>query len=185
MQRRRQRGAIAIAGAFIALAATGWAAGMRAFPGNGIYRVGKDIAPGTYRSRGGDGCYWARLRSFNGDLDAILANTNADGPTLATIKPTDRGFETQRCGTWTSSLVRITRSRTRFGSGTFIVGIDIAPGTYRSNGRGDCYWARLRTFTGDLSALIANNNTSGPTIVSISARDRGFESTRCGTWTRL
>lgn len=177
-------GVIAI-GVSLVFGLSGWAASTRTFPGNGIYRVGKDIAPGTYRSRGGDGCYWARLRSFGGDLSAILANANPDGPTLVTIKATDRGFETQRCRTWTSSLVRITRSKTRFGPGVFIVGTDIAPGTYRSNGRGDCYWARLRAFTGDLGALIANNNTSGPTIVTISAGDRGFESTRCGTWTRL
>jgi hypothetical protein len=176
---------LVIIGVLSGFAATGWAAAARTFPGSGIYRVGKDIAPGTYRSRGGDGCYWARLRSFGGDLNSILANTTADGPTLVTLRPTDRGFETRRCGTWTSSLVRITRSKTRFGPGTFVVGVDIAPGTYRSNGRGDCYWARLRSFTGDLNSILANSNTSGPTIVSISAGDRGFQSTRCGTWTRL
>ncbi len=179
--------AVAVGGVLWSVGSTaiGWAGTARSFPGNGIYRVGKDVAAGTYRSRGGSGCYWARLRAFSGDLNAILANMNVDGPTVVTIKPTDRGFETQRCGTWTSSLVRITRSKTRFGAGTFIVGIDIAPGTYRSSGRGACYWARLRNFSGDLGSIIANNNTSGPTIVSISRGDRGFESTRCGTWTRL
>lgn len=152
--------------------------------GDGTHVVGKDIPPATYRTRGGSGCYWARLRSFGGGLNAILANDNADGPAVVTILRTDRGFETRRCGTWTSNLARITKSKTRFGQGTFIVGTDIAPGTYRGRGDG-CYWARLRSFTGGLNSIIANDNATGPTVVTINRRDKGFLSRRCGTWTRL
>jgi hypothetical protein len=71
-----------------------------------------------------------------------------------------------------------------FASGTFIVRTDIAPGTYRARGSG-CYWARLRAFTGELGAIIANGNPRGQAIVTIKASDRGFTSTRCGTWTRF
>jgi hypothetical protein len=152
---------------------------------DGTYRVGKDIRPGTYRSHGGSGCYWARLRSFSGSLNAILANENESGPAIVTIKRTDRGFETQGCGNWTRNLKRITKSKTRFGQGTFLVGVDIAPGTYRSRGGGGCYWARLRAFTGALSAIIANDNASGSAIVTIKRTDRGFKSSGCGTWSRL
>jgi hypothetical protein len=152
--------------------------------GDGTYRVGKDIRPGTYRSLGGDGCYWARLKSFGGGLNAILANANASGPTLVTIKRTDKGFETSGCSNWTKNLKRITKSKTRFGEGTFIVRTDIAPGTYRSRGGSSCYWARLRAFTGELGAVIANDNASGSTIVTISSNDKGFESSGCGTWSR-
>jgi hypothetical protein len=152
--------------------------------GDGTHRVGRDIPARTYRAaRPDDGCYWARLRNFSGNLNAILANENASGPTLVTLKPTDKGFETARCGPWTSSLARITKSRTRFGEGTYIVGTDIAPGTYSARGAG-CYWARLRAFTGELSAIIANDNATGRTIVTISRGDRGFTSSRCGTWSR-
>lgn len=153
--------------------------------GEGAQRVGKDIAPGTYRARGQDGCYWARLRSFSGGLNAIIANTNASGPTIVTIKRTDRGFESNGCGTWTSNLARITKSKTSFGQGEFIVRTDIAPGTYRSRGSSGCYWARLRSFTGELNSIIANANTSGSTIVTIGRADRGFESSGCGRWARL
>jgi hypothetical protein len=69
---------------------------------DGIWRVGKDIGAGTYRSRGGDNCYWARLRSFSGNLNAILANANPAGPTVVTLKPTDKGFETNGCGNWST-----------------------------------------------------------------------------------
>jgi len=153
--------------------------------GEGTQRIGIDIAPGTYRSRGGDGCYWARLSSFSGSLYSILANANPTGPTIVTINRTDKGFESSACGTWTSNLGRITKSTTSFGQGEFIVGTDIAPGTYRSRGGDGCYWARLRSFSGGLNSIIANANPAGTTIVTISRTDRGFESAGCATWTRF
>ncbi len=152
--------------------------------GDGTYRVPRDVPAGTYRAKDADGCYWARLKNFSGSFNALIANENSDGPTLVTIKRTDRGFETTRCGRWTSDLRRITSSRTRFGEGKYIVGVDIAPGTYRARGEG-CYWARLRGFSGDFNELIANGNPDGQAIVTIARSDRGFESARCGTWKRF
>ena len=153
--------------------------------GDGMHIVGRDIPARTYRAAGsGDDCYWARLRNFSGSLNSIIANGNTSGPEVVTIKSGDRGFESNRCGTWTSDLRRITRSRTRFGPGTYIVGTDVAPGTYTARGSG-CYWARVRAFTGDLNAIIANGNASGRVIVTISRSDRGFQSSRCGTWSRV
>src|SRR5262245_36466949 len=165
---------------FGATASSAW----RTF-GNGTYRVGRDVPPGTYRSRGGDGCYWARLKGFTGERHDIAANENADGPTLVTLLRTDKGFESNGCARWTSNLARITKSKTRFGPGAFIVGTDIAPGTYRSSRSGDCYWARLRSFTGSLNSIIANGTPGGRTIVTIRRTDRGFRSSGCGTWTRF
>jgi hypothetical protein len=67
---------------------------------DGIYLVGVDIKPGTYRSGPNPDCYWARLSDTNGDLDSILANNNG-GNQVVTIKRTDKAFETARCGEWT------------------------------------------------------------------------------------
>lgn len=67
---------------------------------DGIYLVGADIKPGTYRSGASPDCYWARLRNTNGDLDSIITNHNG-GNSVVTIKSTDKAFETARCGTWT------------------------------------------------------------------------------------
>jgi hypothetical protein len=78
------------------------------------------------------------------------------------------------CGNWTSNLTRITKSKTRFGAGTYIVRTDISPGTYRSRAGGACYWARLCSFTGSTSAIISNDNVVGSTIVTIRRTDRGF-----------
>lgn len=66
----------------------------------GTLIVGTDLRPGTYRSTGGDGCYWARLGGFSGELDDIIANENASGAAVVTIATGDEGFTSQRCGTW-------------------------------------------------------------------------------------
>jgi len=153
---------------------------------DGVYQVGTDIQPGTYRTReGSPGCYYARLGGFSNELNDIIANANTDAPAIVTIKPTDAGFDSQGCGTWTQDLSAITESKTSFGEGAYIVGTDIEPGTYRSSGSSGCYYARLRNFTADLNSIIANGNTDTSTVVTIKPTDVGFESLDCGTWTRL
>ena len=150
---------------------------------DGAWRVGQDVQPGTYRTRTGSrGCYFDRLSGFSGQLADILANENEDGPAVITIGPDDKGFDSKRCATWTSDLSAITQSRTSFGEGEFIVGTDIQPGTYRSDGPGDCYWSRVSGWSHELTDVIANDNTAGPAIVTIAATDKGFTSRRCGTW---
>ncbi len=52
----------------------------------------------------------------------------------------------------------------QFGDGLYLVGTDITPGEYKSDGPtagGHCYWARLNNSSGD--DIIANNLTEGPT----------------------
>lgn len=70
--------------------------------GNGTFRVGVDIAPGTYVAPGGSGCYWERQSVFGGGgVDAIIANDFArGGQVVVTILATDKGFKTSGCGTW-------------------------------------------------------------------------------------
>jgi hypothetical protein len=69
--------------------------------GDGTYIVGTDIQAGTYRTNGGKGCYFSRLKGFGQTLDDIIANDNTDSTAIVTISPTDRGFTSRRCGTWT------------------------------------------------------------------------------------
>jgi hypothetical protein len=154
--------------------------------GDGTYQVGTDIQPGTYRTReGSPNCYYERLRNFTGGLNSILANNNTNAPAVVTIKPTDAGFNSQGCGTWTKDLSAITTSKTSFGEGAYIVGRDIVPGTYRSSGGNNCYYERLRDFTGGMNSIIANGLPTAPTIVTIKPTDEGFQSLDCGTWTML
>jgi hypothetical protein len=153
--------------------------------GDGTWQVGKDIMAGTYRTRvASPGCYFARLSGFGGTLGEIIANENADFPWVVTIAASDKGFESDDCGTWTADLSAITSSRTSFDDGVYIVGTDITAGTYKSAGEAGCYWARLSGFGDTNNQIIANDNTDTPAIVTIAAKDKGFESKGCGTWTR-
>lgn len=65
-----------------------------------------------------------------------------------------------------------------FGSGTHLVGVDIQPGTYRSDSP-YCYWARLRDTTGSSDSIIANGIAEGPTTVTIAPDDNAFETNGC------
>ncbi len=70
--------------------------------GNGQYRVGTDIAPGTYVAPGGSGCYWERQATFGGGSvgDIIANDLSFGGQVVVTIAATDRGFKTSSCGIW-------------------------------------------------------------------------------------
>ena len=173
--------------------------------GNGVFEVGVDIAPGTYRSTGPTTamplCSYARLRSAGGgttNLDNIIAIENVQGPAIVTVEPADGGFFSQGCEQWEkvqSSGANSADSgapsgpRTSFDNGIFQVGVDIAPGTYRSEGPEPggifCSYMRLRDVgagTSDLNNVIAIENVDGPAIVTIVASDGGFMSQSCLTW---
>lgn len=64
--------------------------------------------------------------------------------------------------------------------GTYVVGVDILPGMYRTPGGTHCYWARLRSL--DTSDIIDNNNSTGPQAVDILPTDRAFLTDNCQTW---
>jgi hypothetical protein len=150
--------------------------------------VGVDIPPGTYRAANpSQGCYWERLRGFSGEFEDLIANNFTDAPEVVTIAPTDAGFSSDGCGTWTSDLSPITSSPTApFGEGKFIVGVDVAPGTWRnSDSSGGCYWERLSGFSGEFGDLIANEFSNSIQVVTIGPGDAGFASSGCGTWTKI
>ena len=153
--------------------------------GDGTYVVGKDIKPGTYRTRvGSSGCYYERLSGFGGSLGEIIANDNTDYPAIVTIDPTDKGFKSQDCGTWTQDISQITKSKTTFPDGMYIVGTDIQPGTYKNSGQASCYYSRLSNFSdAGTDGIISNDNTDNAAIVTIDSTDAGFKSSSCGTWT--
>ena len=69
--------------------------------GDGMYFVGTDITPGTYRNTASHGCYYARLSGFENAFDDIIANNYVDTSALVTIAASDKGFESSGCGTWT------------------------------------------------------------------------------------
>lgn len=80
--------------------------------------------------------------------------------------------------------------RTNFGDGTFVVGTDIQPGIYRTDGPYQrpvpgCYWARLSGLGGTTAEIIANASGNGPTTVTVRAGDAAFESSGCLPWAKI
>ena len=77
---------------------------MLATPGQpfreGDYLVHAEVAPGRYVASNGPGCYWARVKDFS-DPNGSSIIANARNVPLVDIAPTDFGFSSDHCGTWT------------------------------------------------------------------------------------
>lgn len=159
------------------------AAPAAAISGDGTYTVPGDIAPGTYTAeQAQSGCYWQTAKDASGSLDSIIANENAAGPTVVTIPTNAKTFQTNGCGPWVKGTPTFVTSKTSIGEGTWAVGANVAPGTYKAPGGSGCYWARLRNFVGGIDSIIANDNASGQVVVTIAATDKGFQQHGCGTF---
>jgi len=157
---------------------------------NGTYKVGSQIAPGTYiSSASAEGCYWERRSSAGSSLSGVVANDFADGQQIVTITAKDRYFKTTDCGTWTR-FVALGGVRTSIpGDGVFAVNSQLKPGTYRTSGPAagsyGCYWEIDSDFLGGLDSIIDNGNEYGSAYVTIDASDKGFRTSGCATWKRV
>lgn len=73
---------------------------------DGTYEVGVDLAAGRYKTPGPDGsgaldmCYVARSSNDSGELDSIIANDIAQGPSSVTVKKGEFAKFSGGC-TWT------------------------------------------------------------------------------------
>jgi hypothetical protein len=70
--------------------------------GDGTFKVGTDIAPGTYASAGpvdGRVCYWKRTASADAGGHTI-DNAMSKKPQVVSIDPTDAAFKTDGCQPW-------------------------------------------------------------------------------------
>ena len=67
-------------------------------PGDGLWLVGEDVVPGTYRGEGGDWCLWQRLDGFEPTLDSVITGGS---DRKVTIEDGDLAFVTEGCGSWT------------------------------------------------------------------------------------
>lgn len=68
------------------------------FPGDGTFVVGEDVTPGTYRSAGTSGCYYAFMSSLGAGAE-IIDNNLTDGPAVVSLVAGDI-FETSGCAEW-------------------------------------------------------------------------------------
>jgi len=51
--------------------------------------------------------------------------------------------------------------------------------------RGNCYWERLKGFSGQFDDIIANGNPTGPARVAIARTDKGFKTSGCDPWRKV
>jgi hypothetical protein len=149
--------------------------------GAGLQRVGTTIKPGRYTSPTGN-CTWKRLNAY-GDSDAnVIASDTSSGRAVVQIESSDVAFSsTAACGAWTKWVPPPTPATT-FSDGDWVVGADIAPGTYRSVNGYDCYWELGRGFDHDLSEIITTDNSPGTASITIPSSAVRFTSKGCGTW---
>lgn len=73
--------------------------------GEGTWRVGPDVIPGTYRTPGPDSsglgmCYWDRAADASGEFSAIITNGVLEGPGVVTIEEGEV-FTSNGCSPWT------------------------------------------------------------------------------------
>ena len=159
----------------------------------GMYLVGRDIDPGTYRDKAGtdvmNSCYWARLSGLSGDFDHLITNENSSGSFFVTVQPSDLALKTDCQLTLSDggTLVPVaaitaestTEPKNSLDPGMYQVGSDIQPGIYAgmagTDVTGSCYWARLSGASGDFSELIANENAIGQFYVEIQPSDKYFK----------
>lgn len=156
--------------------------------GSGTWVVGAEIPPGTYRNDDSSAlCYAARLSGFGGTLGEIITNELSTTILAVTIEPGDVGFESTDCGTWSNDIrYRPGPTSAPFGSGTWFVNQEVAPGTWRNDDSSQgCYWERKSGFSWHLADIIANEFTFNISTVTISGTDQGFYSWDCGTWTKI
>lgn len=158
--------------------------------GPGQYRVGSGISAGRYYSVPSYGCYFERESGFGGTLAEIISNAFIGfnpGQWIVDIASSDVGFQTKTaCGTWYNAPRRGFQST--IAPGMWLVGSQVAAGTYSATVQYGCYWERLSDFSNSLYGIISNNfvSTAGSQFVTIGAGDTGFDTNAsCGSWTRV
>ena len=160
--------------------------------GGGQFRVGEQIVAGRYFTDPPQtGCYFERQRGFSGTFTDVIANrfVGYDGMQyIVDILASDVAFKTDpKCGTWFDSPRHGPQSS--IPPGVWLVGSQIAPGTYQVSSSAGCYWERLRHFQYQgVGAVIANSFSAAAKsqTVTIATGDVGFSNDgHCGTWTRM
>jgi hypothetical protein len=161
---------------------------------DGVHHVGTadgQVKPGLYTTPGSSSCYFARLRDFTRGLDSIIQNEIGSGRMFVEVLPTDAGVESSRCGRWFPAPPELpsfnATPNSAIPDGMHRVGVDVMPGTWRTNGPagGSCYWSRVKDWQGGLDSMITNDIGPAPRTVTILPTDVGFTSSRCTGWTKV
>lgn len=165
-----------------------------AFTGDGIKKVGRDVAPGTYYSvRVPDHmvyCTWSKLNSPDySDIvkrkDGSLEDAYSSGPSLITVTSADRYIGLSDCGNW-HRISSAGPSRSIIPSdGIWRVGVQVTPGTYQVSHAKECIYTSLKS--ADPHDVI-DDKYSAPGKISTFVVKAGYYAiwtSNCGTWKRV
>jgi hypothetical protein len=121
-----------------------------------------------------------------GEPGRHIANNFTYVHQIMTIEPSEKGFVSNGCGTWTNDLGDGRTTTNPFGDGMWLVNSEIRAGLWKnSDSSNGCYWERLSGFSGEFDDIIANDFTSSQSIANIVSSDTGFHSDDCGVWTYI
>lgn len=70
------------------------------------------------------------------------------------------------------------------GDGTYLVGVDVEPGLYRTQASGDCAWVR-RDGVDAASEVLASGGGVGQVYAEVLVGDFAFTATNCGAWQKV
>jgi len=107
---------VALLAAAVAFAPPALADPMDPIPGNGVFIVGPDVAPGLYHTAGSASvfgvwinnvptqssmCSWFTYGTADAAKDHVLQTNTSIGPMYANINSSVKAFESQNCQPWT------------------------------------------------------------------------------------
>ncbi|WP_203655296.1 S-layer homology domain-containing protein, partial [Demequina activiva] len=153
-----------------------------------MYKVGKDIFPGTYVAQQltPDAihayCEISRYADDDGAPGERLFVYGRPGQTIVTIQPTDGYFTYDGCTGWVP-LRPSSPNASTFGPGTHAVGYHMRPGTYRAPGGPGCEY---RHWDDAIEHSTEFGWTTGGGYLQLELpRGRFVWSVSCGTFTRV
>jgi hypothetical protein len=153
-----------------------------------VLRVGQDIQPGRYLATPfAPFCYWERVSGLGGTIDEVIVNdVLASEHLIVDVAPTDAGLRFQGCEDWQPYTPSPTPD-TSLGDGDWLVGSDVAPGSYRTrndfaSGPQPCACERASGFTHEVDEIVERGfPPEGTTTVELHDGER-LSSDSCGYW---
>ena len=124
----------------------------------------------------------AASKSLEGQVSQLKANEDTLAKLALDIEAEEKALaEREAAVTVTEQQV----AANTIGEGTWTVGVDVEPGTYRTQEpvTGSCYWAIFRSGT-NKGDIVQNDIVKGgsPTVTIGAGQD--FETSRCGSWVK-
>ncbi len=138
----------------------------------GVYKVGSEIPAGRYFILvDSDMGYWEIAKDSTGSLESIVSNDTIFNFCYVDLKSGDYFQVAGAKFVLRDAFANLVLADpSRLMSGQYLVGKDIEAGEYKLTSEGDLsYWARSKDARGVLTSIIANDNFTSQTYVTVKA----------------